>query len=291
MGTETKSLEIAMDNGLGGFRLPAMFWQPAAPIGVVLSLQPGQLDRLLPSDRSLLEELAARGFAVLAMGLLSAEEESAPETARTRRFDIPELSARAVKAIDWIGAHGATMPFGVVARGTAAAAALVASSQRRLGAMVSIAGRPDLAAEVLPRIEVPTLFLVGADHVPSLHFSQIGSDRMYCARELRVIAGSGPLEWPAEAKVAAKMALEWFERHLPARAAVASLVVRDASPTHGRPEATGRWRCIVPGSEAREISLRRGDFVGAQLPTNADRLQADRLGHPPPAGEQAQSDE
>lgn len=203
-----------VDVEVGECRLPVDIGVPEEAKGIVIDLQASELERLVPQDTALLEQLCACGFAFLAAGLLTAEEAGSQELATTRRFDIEVLANRATKVVDWIRAQHSTVPIGVVARGTAAAAALAVASRRQLAAIVSVAGRPDLAASVLPLVDTPTLFLVGADNVPSLHFSQLGADRMYCARDLRVIPGADLLDQPAEAAAAAIWAQRWFEQYL-----------------------------------------------------------------------------
>lgn len=203
-----------VDIEVGECRLPADLGIPEEAKGVVIDLQPSELERLLPQDDALLEQLCSCGFAFLAAGLLTAAEASSEELSASRRFDIEVLAARAAKVVDWVRARHVTAPIGVLAHGTAAAAALSVASRRQLGAIVSVAGRPDLAAAVLPLVETPTLFLVGANNVPSLHFSQLGADRMYCTRDLHIVPGADLLDRPAETATAAATARQWFEQHL-----------------------------------------------------------------------------
>lgn len=207
----------ALDIEAGEFQLSASLWRSQSVIGVVIVAQPCGLDRLLAEGGHVLEELRAQGYAVLALGLLNAVEECSDELASARRFDIEELSNRLIKAIDWLVGEGFAGPIGVLASGTAAAAALISASRRRIGAMVSaivsIDGRPDLAVKGLHAVQCPTLFLVGAGDAPGLAFSQIAADRMHCARELQAYAAVGSLG--AEPKsAAAKLAVGWFARYL-----------------------------------------------------------------------------
>lgn len=205
-------LPLAID--AGGFQLPASWWLPESPRGLVISLQPNELDQLVPRDGQLLEALYTHGFAVLPVGLLTPSEETSVELATTRRFDVDCLAERAVHVVDWVLAQRLGLPIGVLAKGTAAAAALIAATRRSLGAIVSLAGRPDLAASALPRVQTPTLLLAGEDNVPSLSFSELGAARLYCECELQTVPGSGLLDRPAEALAAATLALRWFGRHL-----------------------------------------------------------------------------
>lgn len=203
----------ALDIEAGGFRLSASLWAPPSAIGVVIAAQPCGLERLVMQGGAVLEGLCAEGYAVFALGLLNPAEEQSDELARARRFDIEELSNRLGNAIDWLVAEGVTSAIGVLASGTAAAAALTVASGRRVGAIVSIDGRPDLAAKSLLGVASPTLFLVGADNVPGHSFSQLAADRMRCTREVQVVAAAGSLEALSE-PAAAELAVHWFERHL-----------------------------------------------------------------------------
>src|SRR3954463_7898334 len=84
-----------------------------------------------------------------------------------------------VDAIDWLSLDAVVedlprflggQPLGCFGDGTAAAAALVAAAQRRrrVAAVVCRGGRPDLAAEALPRVIAPTLLIAGADDVQGI---------------------------------------------------------------------------------------------------------------------------
>jgi len=213
-----------LDIDAGGCALPATFWRPQAIKGSVLAIQPSALD--LSRDSHWLERVCAQGFAVLASGLLSAEEEASVDVGPSLRFDIEQLAARTIKAVDWILAQRLDAPIAVVAKGTAAAAALLASSKRRVDAIVSIAGRPDLAAAALWRVQTPTLFVAGADNFPSQSFSELAAARMTCWTEVQLIPGDGSLLRPSEAEDVAAAVLRCFSLHLGSR---------DAAPEHLNP--------------------------------------------------------
>jgi hypothetical protein len=142
-----------LDIEAGGVQLPATFWLPESAKALVISLQPSELDRLMPRSSHVLERLCAHGFGVLAVGLLTPAEESSVDLATTRRFDIEGLAARTHDVVHWLLAQGFQVPIGILAKGTAVAAALQVAARRRLGAIVSVAGRPDLAAPALPWVQ------------------------------------------------------------------------------------------------------------------------------------------
>ena len=81
-------------------------------------------------------------------------------------FNIPLLADRLVDAVRWIDGQEsiANLPLGFFGASTGAGAALVAAAKlpRRVGAVVSRGGRPDLAENALDMVQAPTLLIVGA---------------------------------------------------------------------------------------------------------------------------------
>lgn len=252
----------------GGCTLPARRWSPPGAVSaVVIDLQPSELERLLSRDRSLLEVLGHRGFEVLAVGLLTADEASSEELSTARRFDVDVLSWRVTKIVDWLREQGITAPIGLAAGGTASAAALAAATRRRVNAIVSIAGRPDLAAPFLPRVESPTLLVVGAEDVPSLHYSQLGADRLHCTSELQVVPEGGSPDL-ADAKTAAEFIAPWFERHLVRRSSPPEAIV----PLQSAPSTPS----AAPGGELEPgnfFASRKGVCVYVQVAMRTFRVQ------------------
>lgn len=229
MHVDRGSLEIEA----GGFQLPAILWVPQAIRGLVVALAPDSLDHLVAHDRHLFERLCAHGFALLAVGLLTPDEEASAELSASRRFDVDALASRTIKAIDSLAAGGTAAPVGLLTRGTSVAAALLVARRRGVGAIVSLSGRPDLAATGLPRVQTPTLFVVGDDDVPSLHFSQLAVDRMTCLREIRMVPGNGSLASLPAAEAAAREAVRWFERSLVTQHATGTQPARRLMACHG----------------------------------------------------------
>jgi len=117
--------------------------------------------RLSPRNRAVAGALNGRGIATLLFDLLTPDEEAD----RANVFDIPLLAARLVDAVNWLDGQPslAKLPLGLFGASTGAAAALVAATKlpRRVGAVVSRGGRPDLAGDALDRVRAPTLLIVG----------------------------------------------------------------------------------------------------------------------------------
>src|SRR5690606_20276436 len=98
------------------------------------------------------------------------------------------------------------------------AAALVAAAERsdRVRAVVSRGGRPDLAAEWLPRVESPVLLIVGGNDEPVIGMNRRALEHLTgAAHHLEVIPGATHLfEEPGALEAVALLAVEWFRLHL-----------------------------------------------------------------------------
>lgn len=93
-------------------------------------------------------------FASLSLDLRAGPEEP---------IDLAVLAQRLSVVTDWVAMHATLryLPLGYCATGVSAAASLItASTRREVRAVVSRAGRPDLAGHALENVRVPTLLVV-----------------------------------------------------------------------------------------------------------------------------------
>jgi pimeloyl-ACP methyl ester carboxylesterase len=138
---------------------------------------------------------------------------------RELRFDIDLLTRRLVATIDWLGERrdAATLPIGLFGASTGAAAALRAAAARpkRVDAVVSRGGRPDLAGDALPRVLAPTLLIVGGDDGVVIDMNREAAARMRCVHSVHIVPGATHLfEEPGKLEQVARLAREWFVEHL-----------------------------------------------------------------------------
>ena len=99
-------------------------------------------------------------------------------------------------------------------------AALVAAAElgNEIGAVVSRGGRPDLAADALPRVKSPTLLIVGGLDEPVIRLNKEALALLRCEKQLRNVPGATHLfEEPGTLEEVARLAGEWFGRHLRGR--------------------------------------------------------------------------
>ena len=144
------------------------------------------------------------------------------------RFDIGLLAERLVAVTDWLTQNPETrhLRVGYFGASTGAAAALVAAAERAdvLGAVVSRGGRPDLAGPALPRVRAPTLLIVGGNDFQVIELNRAALAQLRCEKQLVIVPGATHLfEEPGALDEVARLAREWFERHLkqqPARPSV-----------------------------------------------------------------------
>ena len=195
---------------------------PSVVRGVVLFAHGSGSGRFSPRNRFVAARLHHGGFATLLLDLLTPREEQVDERTRQHRFDIDLLAARLVSAARWLDDELA-LPrgsLGLFGASTGAAAALIAATEEPalVGAVVSRGGRPDLAGEVLPLVQAPTLLVVGGDDEPVLRLNQAALEQLGGEKELRIVPGASHLfQEPGTLEVAAELARQWFEAHLGAR--------------------------------------------------------------------------
>lgn len=192
------------------------------PIGadsVVLFAHGSGSSRFSPRNRLVAKILQQSGMATLLLDLLTPEEGQIDMRTSELRFDISLLAERVVGATRWIGNHPDThdMRVGYFGASTGAAAALVAAAVERtmVEAVVSRGGRPDLAGDALPRVEAPTLLIVGGADVAVIGMNRSAMEQMRAPCELEIVPGATHLfEEPGALEVVARLARDWFQQHL-----------------------------------------------------------------------------
>jgi dienelactone hydrolase len=187
--------------------------------GVVLFAHGSGSSRHSSRNRYVAGELRQSGLGTLLMDLLTAEEEEADARTGHLRFDIGLLARRLRDATGWLRAHPQTsgLPVGYFGASTGGAAALVAAAEipDAVGAVVSRGGRPDLAGAALPRVQAPTLLIVGGRDEPVIAMNEEALARLRCEKRLEIVPGATHLfEEPGTLEQVARRAAEWFGRHL-----------------------------------------------------------------------------
>lgn len=192
---------------------------PEGARGVVLFAHGSGSSRFSSRNRFVAEELQEAGLGTLLIDLLTADEEAVDVHTAHLRFDIGMLADRLVGTIDWLRRNPDTgeLDVGLFGASTGGGAALVAAAERpeEVGAVVSRGGRPDLAGDALPHVRTPTLLIVGGNDVPVIGMNREAMARMKAEVELEIVPGATHLfEEPGKLEEVARLARDWFLRHL-----------------------------------------------------------------------------
>jgi dienelactone hydrolase len=192
---------------------------PAAATGMVVFAHGSGSSRFSSRNRAVAEFLEREGFATLLLDLLTRDEEAIDVRTREYRFDIPRLGERVVLATDWLQRrHDVNrLSIGYFGASTGAAAALIAAAERPqlARAVVSRGGRPDLAGAALPRVEAPTLLIVGGDDEPVIDLNRQAMAQMRAPVQLAIVPGATHLfEEPGTLEQVMRLSADWFKQRL-----------------------------------------------------------------------------
>jgi dienelactone hydrolase len=199
---------------------------PEDPHGIVVFAHGSGSSRHSPRNRFVARSLQDAGMATLLFDLLTREEETVDAQTAHLRFDIELLAERLTAATRWLMRQRETadLKIGYFGASTGAGAALVAAAQLPdiVAAVVSRGGRPDLAGPALPVVRAPTLLIVGGDDGPVIRMNREALDQLGGAeKQLKIIPGASHLfEEPGTLEEAARLASDWFVRHLRGEAQV-----------------------------------------------------------------------
>jgi dienelactone hydrolase len=192
---------------------------PSDARGIVLFAHGSGSSRFSSRNRYVAKEFNAQKIATLLFDLLTNEEDQEDIVTAEYRFNINLLAERLIGATEWLKRDPQTknLVFGYFGASTGAAAALIAAAKlpNDIAAVVSRGGRPDLAADYLPRVAAPTLLLVGGLDTEVIELNRQAMAQMSAEKKLVIIPGATHLfEEPGKLEEVAKLATDWFLRYL-----------------------------------------------------------------------------
>jgi len=172
-----------------------------------------------PRNQFVARTLNNAGLGTLLFDLLTPEEEEIDLRNREHRFNIGLLAERLVHVTKWARQQEQTrdLRIGYFGSSTGGGAALVAAAElpQDVGAVVSRGGRPDLAGDALPKVQTPTLLIVGGNDDIVIELNEQARDRLRCEVKLEIVPGATHLfEEPGALEQVAQLASDWFLRHL-----------------------------------------------------------------------------
>src|SRR6266478_1873367 len=195
---------------------------PEKATALVLFVHGSGSSRHSPRNQFVARTLNNAGLGTLLFDLLTPEEEAIDARTAELRFNIKLLAERLVHATNWAKQQQETrsLRIGYFGSSTGGGAALVAAAEgsQDVGAVLSRGGRPDLAGEALPKVQVPTLLVVGGDDDIVIELNEQARDRMHCEVKLEIVPGATHLfEEPGALERVAHLASKWFVDHIGAK--------------------------------------------------------------------------
>jgi putative phosphoribosyl transferase len=203
----------------GGVRLDGNLTIVDGATALVLFVHGSGSSRHSPRNQFVARTLNNAGLGTLLFDLLTPEEEAIDARTAELRFNIKLLAERLVHATNWAKQQHQTrnLRIGYFGSSTGGGAALVAAAEgpQDVGAVVSRGGRPDLAGEALPKVQAPTLLIVGEDDDIVIELNEQARDRMRCEVNLEIVPGATHLfEEPGALERVAQLASDWFVNHI-----------------------------------------------------------------------------
>lgn len=158
-------------------------------------------------------------LATLLIDLLTPDEETIDLRARHFCFDIGLFAERLVSVTDWLTQNLdiSKLKLGYFVSSTGGGAALVAAAERpdTVSAIVSYSGNLDLAWSALPRVQAPTLLIVGGNDLPRICMHQDALTLLRVEKRLEIIPETTSLfAEPGALEEMARLASQWFKRFL-----------------------------------------------------------------------------
>ncbi len=195
-----------------------------AATAIVLFVHGSGSSRHSPRNQFVARTLNNAGLATLLFDLLTPEEDAIDARTAELRFNIELLGERLVHATKWAKQQEQTrnLRIGYFGSSTGGAAALVAAAELPpdAGAVVSRGGRPDLAGEALPKVQAPTLLIVGGRDDIVIELNEQARDHMRCEVKLEIVPGATHLfEEPGALEKVAQLASDWFVNHIGVKSA------------------------------------------------------------------------
>jgi putative phosphoribosyl transferase len=200
---------------IGPLSLAGTLHLPTSANALVVFAHGSGSSRFSPRNMAVANALNRQDIATLLFDLLTPEE----ERERANVFDISLLAERLVDVVHWIDTKPelTCLPLGLFGASTGAAAALVAAAHlgRRVGAVVSRGGRPDLANAALDAVTAPTLLIVGGLDYGVIELNEQAFARLKTLKAIEIVPGATHLfSERGTLELVIEHAARWFKIHL-----------------------------------------------------------------------------
>lgn len=216
--TTSEVIERTVQFQTAGVMLDGDLGVPPHARAAVLFAHGSGSSRFSSRNKRVAQFLRDSGFATLLVDLLTRDEEAIDEYTREYRFDIGRLADRLVGAAEWLNQEPSTskLPIAMFGASTGGGAALVAAAEipELIKAVVSRGGRPDLAGAALPRVQAPTLLVVGGNDHAVIELNREALAQLRARARLEIVPGATHLfEEPGALDEVARLARDWIETY------------------------------------------------------------------------------
>lgn len=205
-----KEVNMEVDNEI----LPGELAIPHDAKGVVVFSHGSGSGRFSPRNRQVAARLHKEQIGTLLLDLLTPAE----DRVITNRFDITLLAHRLVGVTQWLEQFDpcADCGIGYFGASTGAASALRASTYLpQVKCMVSRGGRPDMAVDILHKVQVPTLLIVGSNDEDVLRLNEQSYSILKCEKKIDIIDGASHLfDEPGKMDDVIELSTSWFNKYL-----------------------------------------------------------------------------
>ena len=185
---------------------------PENASGMVLFAHGSGSSRFSPRNQLVAAYLNDRGIATFLVDLLTPAEDQDYEM----RFHIPLLAQRLKVVARWLLQQDACrqLPLSLFGASTGAAAAFITASEMpQVNAVVSRGGRPDLAMAALPKVQAPTLLIVGSLDTQVIWLNQKAFTALHCEKKFAIVPGATHLfEEQGAMEEVCRLATGWFQQ-------------------------------------------------------------------------------
>ena len=182
--------------------------------GVVIFSHGSGSGRFSPRNRQVSRRLHSEQIGTLLLDLLTPAE----DRVITNRFDIALLAHRLVGVTQWLEQFEpcSDCAIGFFGASTGAASALRASTYLpQVKCIVSRGGRPDMAVDILHKVQTPTLLIVGSNDEDVLRLNRQSHEVLTCEKKFDVIDGASHLFGePGKMDRVIELASGWFNKYL-----------------------------------------------------------------------------
>jgi dienelactone hydrolase len=192
---------------------------PADARGIALFPYNIESEQRISYTTGLGELMRRSGLATLLVDLLTSEEKALDGQTGFFRENIDVMQQRIIGIANWLSEDSRTQNLRICyfGAGVTGAAVLVAAAHRPdlVVAVAAAGGRIDLASNYLTRVETPILLLVSENDTQGMEANRQALEQLHSGKSLEIIRGATNIfEDPKTQEDVARLAAQWFERHL-----------------------------------------------------------------------------